>query len=94
MPASSEEDVDDVDLGSSGDDGNGLDEDSALFGSAGQTPACLPEAQPFLSHSKRCNLACPCCQHLLTDCQASMSCALCSVMLAFPSSWLFSMLQQ
>ena len=39
VPASSEEEADDLDLGSSGDDGEGLDEDSALFGSAGSAPA-------------------------------------------------------
>jgi len=35
IPASSEDELDDLDLGSSGNDGEGIDEDSAVFGSAG-----------------------------------------------------------
>jgi len=35
VPVSSEDELDDLDLGSSGNDGEGIDEDSAIFGSAG-----------------------------------------------------------
>ena len=37
IPASSEDELDDLDLGSSGNDGEGIDEDSAIFGSAGMS---------------------------------------------------------
>ena len=44
VPASSDEELDDVDLGSSGEDGQGLDK-SALFGSASTSLVCLHQAQ-------------------------------------------------
>ena len=45
VPASSDEDLDDLDLGSSSHDDEGIDEDAAFFGSAGTVLACLCECQ-------------------------------------------------